>query len=227
MIKPPFWKKWLSYLSELPIESVESDISETLHVSLLRGRYQLYTENAIYSFDDLYDNFRKCFLQLDLDQLQGRDVLILGFGLGSIPIILEKDKPANWHFTGIEMDETVIYLANKYSIPRISSPLEMIQADAFSFVQQCQRTFDVICMDIFINDKVPSNFETDSFLMALKNLLSPSGILIFNKLSRTQSDKNQAQHFYKYTFSNVFPESTYLEIEGNWLLLSNASFLTQ
>jgi len=180
----PKWKYWLSYLVEQPIESIESEFNPVLHVSLIRGRYQLYTENAIYSFGDLYGNFKKSFQLLDLDALTGREVLILGLGLGSIPILLEKLTVSQWHISGVEKDDAVIYLANKYVLPTLQSTIQIYETDALAFVQQCQQSFDVICMDIFVDDQVPADFKTDAFLFELKRILSPDGLLLYNKLSR-------------------------------------------
>ena len=56
VMKQPLWKRWLSYLFEIHVESTSSDYNPHLHVSLNNGRYQLSTANAIYSFEDLYDN---------------------------------------------------------------------------------------------------------------------------------------------------------------------------
>ena len=90
-IKPPFWKKILSYFFEFHIESAPSEINPHLYVSLNRGRYQLSTANAIYSFEDLYDNFFDAFKKVNLDQYPIKNVLVLGLGLGSIPLMLEKN----------------------------------------------------------------------------------------------------------------------------------------
>ena len=113
-MKQPKWKRLLSYLFEIHIESTSSDYNPHLYVSLQKGRYQLSTANAIYSFEDLYDNFSDAFKEIDLDQLNVQNVLILGFGLGSIPIILEQKFNKKYFYTGVEIDEEVLYLANKY-----------------------------------------------------------------------------------------------------------------
>ena len=88
-MKIPKWKKWLSYLMEWHIESAPSPINPHLYVSLKKGRYQLCTANAVYSYDELYNNFSDLFPQLKIEQLPGQRILVLGFGLGSIPLIIE------------------------------------------------------------------------------------------------------------------------------------------
>ena len=89
-MKPNVFKKWWSYISEVHIESTSSEYNESLHVLLKNGRYQLCTPNAVYSYADKYDNFKDCFKQLNLNHKSLQNILLLGFGLGSIPYMLEK-----------------------------------------------------------------------------------------------------------------------------------------
>ena len=224
-MKQPFWKILTSYLYEVPIESIASEVNGEMHVLLRRGRYQLCTENAIYSFADLYGNFVKCFQRLQLDGLGGDRVLILGFGLGSIPVILEKKFDRRYHFTAIEKDEVVIHLANKYVLPGIKSPIEMISANAMAFVHQTTERFDLICVDIYLDDVVPEEFETIQFLYQLEVLLRPQGLIISNKLSRKPEDLVQTRTFFEQTFKHVFPDAVHLDVDGNWMLLNHGRLL--
>lgn len=219
----PTWKKYLSYLFEFHIESAPSEINPHLYVSLSRGRYQLSTANAIYSYADLYDNFTLTFQQIKLPETI-KDVLILGFGLGSIPYMLEKKFDKQYHYTAVEIDENVLYLANKYTLPELSSSITMIPADAFAYAHYCHDRFDLLCMDVFLDDMVPDNFETAHYLQQLVNLLSPNGILLFNKLAATKKDRDQAAKFFE-LFKKVFPNATYLDVNDNWMLINDKAFL--
>ena len=217
--RPPFWKKIISYLTELHIESAPSDINPHLYVSLNRGRYQLCTANAIYSYEDLYDNYSEAFKIIEIDKRKVEKVLILGFGLGSIPFMLEKKFNKKYHYTAVEIDESVIYLATKYALPEINSSIQMICADAFAFVMQCQEQFDLVCMDVFLDDLVPETFEAEDFLKNLKRLIAKDGLLLFNRLANTPEDLKATQTFFKEKFQPVFPDGKYLEVRGNWMLL--------
>ena len=217
--RPPFWKKIISYLTELHIESAPSDINPHLYVSLNRGRYQLCTANAIYSYEDLYDNYSEAFKKIEIDKRKVENVLILGFGLGSIPFMLEKTFHKKYHYTAVEIDESVIYLATKYALPEINSSIQMICTDAFAYVMQCQEQFDLVCMDVFLDDLVPEEFEAEDFLKNLKRLIAKDGLLLFNRLANTPEDLKATQTFFKEKFQPVFPDGRYLEVRGNWMLL--------
>lgn len=222
-MKAPFWKRLLSHFYEFHIESAPSEHNPHLYVSLSRGRYQLSTENAIYSYGDLYSNFVRAFLRLNLDKLNIEEVLILGFGLGSIPVILEKKYDKKYYYTAVEIDENVLYLANKYTLPEIKSSIQTICTDAFSFAEITEQKFDLICMDIFLDDVIPEEFEGSYFLENLASMLHTEGVLLYNRLSLTEEDKVKSKTFLEEKFLRVFPEGQILDVGGNWILLNRKS----
>ncbi len=224
-MKPPLWKKLLSYFIELHQESTSSEYNPHLYVSLRRGRYQLCTANAVYSYEDLYDNFSRAFNRLDLDQLPGKKVLILGLGLGSIPLILERLQKRSFNYTAVEIDEEVIYLAHKYILTHLHSPMEIITANALAFIAQCQDTFDLITMDIFLDDTIPESFESMDFLMKLKQMTNPGGLIMYNRLANKKEDIQKTTRFFNGPFKQVFPHSSYLEVSGNRMLINHPGYI--
>ena len=221
-MKIPNWKRWLSYLFEMHIESAPSELNPHLYVSLKNGRLQLSTANAVYSYEDLYDNFTKTFAQFRGDYEIGEQVLILGFGLGSVPLIMERMFEKTFQFTGIELDESVIYLANKYALENIESPIQLITANAFAYVFQTTQKYDVVVMDVFLDDVIPDDFETGDYLEALKSLLKPEGLLLYNRLALSEEDITKTTTFFENKFKAVFKNGHYLDVEGNWMLMNNA-----
>ena len=219
-MKIPGWKRVLSYLVEWHMESAPSPINPHLYVSLSRGRYQLSTARAIYSYGDLYENFNRTFHRLRLDVFPVENVLVLGLGLGSVPFMLEKVFKKSYRYTAVEIDESVVFLAHKYVLSDLRSPVEVVCADAQAFVQQCSETYDLIAMDIFLDDVIPEEFESEEYLRQLADLLSPQGILLYNRLSRTPEDLKKTRDYYQGTFRRVFPDSAYVDVHGNWVLVN-------
>lgn len=224
-MKQPLWKRLLSYVKEVHIETTESEHNPFLHIVLKNGQYQLCTAHAIYSYGDLYDNFSKAFEKIDLDRLNIKNVLILGFGLGSIPLMLEKKFHKNYHYTAIEIDPEVLRLANTYILPDIQSSIEFQILDAHTYAMFSAEQFDMVCMDVFLDDTVPTELEQDDFLHDLKDLLTDNGVLLFNKLAFQPKDKKEAQAFFQNHFKRVFTEGVYLDVQGNYILLNNAGVL--
>lgn len=219
-MRQPGWKKWLSYFYEWPIETVSSDKHEMLQVLLIQGQYQLVSPNAIYSYGVLYTNFLQAFKQLDIESFEGKNVLVLGLGLGSIPQMLETRFLRSFHYTIVEFDEAVIELAHKYVLQHLSSSIEVIHADAFVFIDQHMDQYDMICMDIFFDDLIPSQFEQKDFLLKIKSLLTPKGLFLYNRLALTMKDREKSQAFFDDVFLPVFPKGKKLKVGRNWMLVN-------
>lgn len=219
----PVWKKWASYLTEIVLEHTSSDYNEVLTVSLVKGRLQLSTEEAIYSYADKYDNFRVTFEKIKLPEKS--HVLLLGFGLGSIPFMLEKIFGRTYSYTGVEIDETVIHLASKYVLWDLKSDIELHQADAVYFVAQDPNKYDLIAVDLFISEKIPEVFEEIDFLESVNENLTSNGVLLFNRLAKTEKELATTKRYYGEVFCKVFPSATFVEIQGNHVLVSDKKAL--
>jgi ubiquinone/menaquinone biosynthesis C-methylase UbiE len=224
-MKQPLWRRLLSYIKTVEIETTESEHNPYLRVGLRKGRYQLLTANAIYSYGDLYDNFSKAFEQIDLERLGIKDVLILGFGLGSIPVMLENMFQKKYYYTAVEIDPEILRLANTYVVPDIKSGIEFQLSDARTFAEFSKEKYGMICMDVFLDDQVPTELEHEDFLVNLKKMLADDGILLFNKLAYSNKDKKNAQAFFQNHFKRVFTEGVYLDVNGNYILLNRGDIL--
>ena len=204
---------------EVHLESSSSEHNESLHVSLNKGRLQLSTANAIYSYADKYENFFKTFEQIELkDSIE--EVLILGFGLGSIPYMLEEKFGKDYSYTGIELDDEVIYLASKYVVSDLKSEVMLIEADAINYMHQCTQAFDMICIDIFVDDQIPDVFLTSEFLHLIKENLTDKGLVVFDHLADRDSYEKKARNYYNEVFKEVFPDGQYLQVLGNGMMIN-------
>ena len=224
-MKQPAWKQWLSYLFEMHIESAPSELHPHLYVSLRNGRYQLCTSRAIYSFGDLYGNFRQAFNHLNWDLMKGKKVLLLGFGLGSIPYMLEKVFKKDFEYTAVEKDEHVLALAQKYMLDELASQVTFNIMDAARFVESAFESYDLICMDVFVEDEIPEEMQSLEYCEALSGLLADEGILLFNRLSRTHKDLKLTKKFFEEVFLEAFPQGHYLDVFGNWILTNRKDAL--
>ncbi|MEM9928290.1 MAG: fused MFS/spermidine synthase [Bacteroidota bacterium] len=229
-MKAPFpkYKKWLSYATEQVLETVASEHNEFLQVSLVQGRLQLVAEDAIYSFGDYYLNFRKLFELFDFEQLPLRsEVLILGLGLGSIPELLEDYIGVEYHYVAVEIDPVIIQLATKYSLPKLQSPVEVQQADAYAFLQVDPRQYDLICVDVFQDATVPEHLNGDDFLELLKAHLKPNGAIAYNRIADNREHAKHAMEYYEGPFQKAFPNATLYNTRGNYMLINEARFIEQ
>ena len=221
----PLWKRLASYLWDVPVEVTSSEYNDHLAVSLVKNKLQLSTKNAIYSFDEAYDNFRQSFTFINWENFTCNKVLVLGFGLGSIPLILQNVFEQNPEITAVELDETIVDLAVRYTIPRLRLPVNWYLTDAARFVSQDEGTYDLICVDVFDNAEIPEACQTTQFLEDCQRLLSPGGLLFYNCLAYTELDRSRTTRFYERTFKSVFPHADYKSVTGNHILISDRNKL--
>jgi len=200
-----------------------SSLNPELNVVLHRGRYKLLTNGAIYSYGDLYSNFRKSFERLRWDEHPVRTCLVLGLGLASIPDMLVNRFHKQIRFTAVEIDEVVTKLAYDYVLNPKGIKIEVFTADAASFLQWHHGKYDMICSDVFVGDAIPVELQTEEALQAMKEMLLPGGLILYNRLSRYKPDIDKSLKFRDEVFLKVFPEGGYLDVEGNWMFVNRMS----
>jgi len=188
-----------------------------------RGRFQLCTSNAIYSFEDLYVNFSRAFDRIDLDRSAPMNVLVLGIGMGSIPMVMEAMDFEDCYFTAIEIDPVIIELLNEYGLPKIDSPIEVYETDAVQYAAISREKFDLVAIDLFINDIIPEAAQSKDFLSNIQERLSPDGMVMMNHLALTEADQRRGKAFFETIFRTVFPQSDYIDVDGNYMFISEAS----
>lgn len=220
----PKWKKLWSYINPIELESTSSEFNKVLEVILVNGRKQLTTEDAIYSFDDKYLNFKHTFDKLNWNKIRGKNVLVLGLGLGSVIMMLEKIYRQNFDYTAIEIDPEICRLCNLYTLKDLKSKVDIISTDAMNFFNVNERQFDIIIMDIFQNAKIPYKFQSMEFFETLKSTLSMNGLLMFNTMNITDEDKEDYKEIYN-NFQQSFPNPYDLKIKKNIVLLNDKSYL--
>jgi len=199
-----------------------SEINDDLIVLLCKGRYQLCSANAIYSYEDKYANFSNLFKDyLRFDTWKGNDVLLLGLGLGSIPVTLDQLFPKRWSFTAVEIDSAVCELASIYGYPKILSPIQTIVGDAVNFMTTQSDDYDMICVDLFIDDVMPEHSKSVEFLSEIKRSLRPDGILITNNLAFTIEHQKKSQDFFDDVFVDVFPKGEIIKTHVNYMMVND------
>lgn len=222
-MKPPpgRLKKWLSHLIELPVASFSSPYNPHLQVVLHRGRYKLITDGAIYSFGDLYSNYRKSFERLDWQSHTYQSCLVLGLGMASIPDMLVSRFKKDMFFTAVEIDELVAKLAYTYVLGPKHIDVQVFTSDAASFLQWHGDTYDLICSDVFVGDHIPEELETLESIEAMQAMLNPGGVVLYNRLSRGPEDIDKNLKFKEEVFLKVFPGGGYFDLDGNWMFVSS------
>lgn len=193
-------KKILSYLYPITLYKEKSSISETLEVTLYNGKYLLNTKNTNYSYGSLQTVLKKGLLEIGKNNIsEMKHILILGVAGGSVVKTLVNDFNFSNKITGVELDQHVINIANKYFNLNTFQNFECVIADAQNFVEETPNKYDLIIIDIF-NDKVmPAFLFEKDFIHNTKNLLQKKGFILFNimdsKIQKKIISENYFNHF--------------------------------
>ncbi len=204
-----WWQKLLSYVYPITLEKAESSFNPYLEIVLIGGVLQLNTENACYSYEDKYESFGIAFRKIRLEHFHFKTALILGGGLCSIPQLL-KTYTKNINIDIVEIDDQIIKLANKYVQSEILENCNIIHANAIEYVSNTPKKYDLICIDIFIDDKVPEIFFEKNFFHSLKKCTNNSTLVLMSVLTDNANDPN-----FNKNFKEVFPEAKILRANHN------------
>ncbi|WP_299248966.1 fused MFS/spermidine synthase [uncultured Aquimarina sp.] len=170
-------KKIVSYIWPLT-KKIQSKINGTLEVTWMNGKKVLDSETANYSYGSLQRILDYGLSKIYFDSKSS--VLLLGMGGGSVIDTLRNRYKHSGHITAVEIDPIIIQLAkDEFNITE-NKELLIISDDALNFVSNCQNSFDLIIIDLFIDLKVPIEFYQISFWDQLIELMSPKGNVLFN-----------------------------------------------
>lgn len=200
-----FLKKCVSYLVPVKIETRKGDLTPVLEVTLENGRYVLNGERVNYSFGGLQEVFRRVFKKFRLGQYHFKNILVLGFGAGSVVMLLRREFGQQAPVTAVENDGVMLDIAAEYFNTTQIPGLTLVQEDAAVFVQGCTDTFDLVVIDLFIEEHIPGKFQETPFLEDVKRLLKPRGLLFFNVIPE-QSTFSNKQSALQERMKTIFPD---------------------
>jgi spermidine synthase len=177
-----FVKKIISWIFPFRIKRIEGKISPVLEISFENGKKVLNAGDVNYSFGALHQVFRIALQKAKIIEHPPSDVLILGFGAGSIASILIEEYGQQPNIIGVEADPVVIHLAKtEFNCDRFES-LEIENTTAEKFISENKSQFDLIAVDVFVEANVPETCKTESFLRNLYAGLKKNGRVVFNEM---------------------------------------------
>jgi len=198
----------------LILEESSSELNPMLEVVSFGDRTVLNAANTNYSYGGLHRVFRKIMKKVDITDRLINQVLILGFGTGSVSSILQEELGIPCHILGIEKDAEVIRLGKEYFNTSRFKNLEIVEADAAEYITGLDRKFDLIVVDVYIDFEVPESCETDEFVSGLDNCIEPGGMVLFNKLVYNHLAGRQANDLI-HKFEQLPGKTTVLKVKEN------------
>lgn len=177
-------QKIISFFIPITLKKVHSIHSGAIEINMINGKKVMDTKSSNYSFGSLQKILHKALKFIRFNP-NFKSILVLGMGGGSIIQTLRDDFQSDAKITLIEWDEKIIEIAkNEFSVHQYSN-IQIIHADALTYVENSNESFDLIIVDLFIVDTIPSVFTNENFIIALIRLMNTSSYLIFNTMRKT------------------------------------------
>jgi len=111
-------------------------------------------------------------------------MLIVGLGGGTLPGFFRNEFPA-LPIDVVDIDPEVLEVATAYFGFREDRFMRAHIEDARDFIERCTNQYDLIILDGFGEDTIPSHLLTLEFLQAVRNALAPEGIAVANVWGRS------------------------------------------
>ena len=218
------------------LEKTNSSINGEITIYSLFGSPKMYIGGLLQSGGIVSDIWKKGAKVVSSNMRQASSILILGLGCGTAAKVFSQKWPKA-KIVGVEIDKEVIRLGKKYfglgQIPNLkiicSDGIKVVARNQKSEVRKSKKNtgswkleagsldkFDLVIVDLYLGEKIPSESESLDFLRDLKNLLNRNGVIIFNRIFWGKH-KAQAEDFVKRS-EKLFSKVKLIRVIANLLI---------
>ncbi|WP_396171600.1 spermidine synthase [Flavobacterium sp.] len=207
-------QKLLSYLFPITIFEQKSTISKNLELTWTNGKLVLDSLNTNYSYGNLQRILRKGLKIIGFEKIKPmNNILVLGVAGGSVIRTLVDEIKYQGQITGVEIDQSIIDIANSYFKLDTISNLEIVIDDASNYVLKTNIKFDLIIIDVFEDAKMPDFLFEFFFVNRICFLLKPKGRILFNTMLLNNSDRQRNLQYVTHFNPKKYTVSTFNKID--------------
>lgn len=197
------------------IRYYESAVNKRLKVVWSNGKKLLNTKNTNYSYGTLVQVLKYGLDTLPFGNISS--VLLLGMGAGSIIKSLRNKYNFHGSVVAVELDPVVIEIAHREFDIEDEKNLEIVCMDAWDYIEQSDRQFDLIIVDIFIDLHVPEKFYDKKFWEMTEKSVSVNGFVLFN--AGIDLTEEQASEFVKTLPDNFIYQKNLYVLQTNTVII--------
>lgn len=117
-------------------------------------------------------------------------VLVLGMGGGTVTKRFWRDYPGVLVDT-VEIDPAVVDVAKRFFAYPTDARLRTFNEDARRYVQATNERYDIVIVDCYYADALPSHLVTDEFFREVKAKMTPDGVLAYNVIGAVEGDSSR------------------------------------
>ena len=138
-------------------------------------------------------------------------MMVVGLGGGAIPSFLHKHYPRT-QIDAVEIDPVVVEAARQFFGFQEDATQKAYVQDGRQFIEERPNAYDVIFLDAFGSEEIPSHLTTWEFLMAVRRALTAQGVVLADVWGPGLNPLYDAM---VRTYQEVFDELYLLEVEGS------------
>jgi spermidine synthase len=118
-------------------------------------------------------------------QSMARDVLIIGCGGGTLATMLQRMR---CRVTVVDINDAAFTIARDYF--KLPKAVRCVTQDGVDFINETPERYDAVVIDVFgSNNTVPACFTTEALFGSAAQVLTPSGIMVMNVITKDDHDK--------------------------------------
>lgn len=194
---------------------------------LLSGKDAPQSGMALDDDPELLFDYNQRFFEVALS-LSPKSILVIGGGAFTLPSALADRFPAS-KVDAVEIDPILHRLAHEYFRLSDGSNLTIISQDGREYIDDCQKSYDLIIVDAFSEFDIPESIINADATASYARLLRPNGTLALNLISTYYSAKPTLAHKLLDTFrlhfvsTELYPTDPHYprREEQNYLLIAS------
>lgn len=189
---------------------------------------QLHFNNSLQSAMFVNDPLRMVFAYTSYLHLgvvarpEPERALFIGLGGGSAPARFLHDYPSLSSIDVVEIDPEVVAVAREYFALPSDPRLNVVAQDGRLFVEQAAREiaagrarpYDLVVIDAYNSDAIPYHLTTREFLVKVRAILSPDGVVAANVIGCLDGPSSPLLRSMLRTYAAVFPQIYLFPIGG-------------
>lgn len=211
-----FWESDLVYEGEsiynyLQVKEDERTVALSTNV--------LFGVQSVYEKDDVltglyYDYAMAAPFMADVNNKESMDILILGMGTGTFATQCNRyfGEKTKLNIEGVEIDEDITKLANKYF--HLDNTIPVYTYDGRAYLNAVDKKYDVIMVDAYQDITIPFQMSSVEFFTLVKEHLNENGIMVVNMNMRGDK-KGSINEYLSDTISSVFKNVYTADVIGS------------
>lgn len=180
----------------------------------------IYTDQSIFQpiFEDVQDIIDTFHNSYDIEK-----ALILGGGCCTIPRFIIKRFDNSVYIDSVEYMSEIIDITKKYFITDIETDkLNIINDDAFKFINEAESIYDVIFVDLFNGGKIVDDVISESFIENINKHMKSEAIAIVNTFQCTAEERDEICRLGQKYFERYFCKID--DFGTNYIIWVNGNF---